>query len=83
MRLYYRRFVKDFSTVAAPLYALTHKGAKYLWTLECQRAFEALPSSGSCPSLFLLHPVTKEPTCSTVMRAITVWACIVPRAVRN
>ena len=39
---YYRRFVKDFSTLAAPLYALTKKGARYEWTPECQRAFEAL-----------------------------------------
>jgi len=39
---YYRRFVKDFSTVAAPLYALTQKGAKYEWKPDCQRAFEAL-----------------------------------------
>jgi len=27
---------------AAPLYALTKKGAKYEWTAECQRAFEAV-----------------------------------------
>jgi len=33
---------KVFSTVAAPLYALTQKGAKYKWTSDCQRAFEAL-----------------------------------------
>jgi len=39
---YCRRFVKDFSTIAAPLYALTQKGAKYEWTFDCQRAFEAL-----------------------------------------
>jgi len=28
--------------IAAPLYGLTNKGAKYEWTTECQRAFEAL-----------------------------------------
>jgi len=28
--------------IAAPFYALTKKGAKYEWTAECQRAFEAL-----------------------------------------
>ena len=39
---YCRRFVKDFSTVATPLYALTKKGAKYEWTPKCQQAFEAL-----------------------------------------
>jgi len=39
---YYRRFVKDSFTVAAALYALTKKGAKYEWTSDCQQAFEAL-----------------------------------------
>jgi len=39
---YYRRFVKDFSMIGAPLYALTKKGAKYEWTAERQRAFEAV-----------------------------------------
>jgi len=39
---YYRRLVKDFSTVAAPPYAVTKKGAKYAWTPDCQRAFKAL-----------------------------------------
>jgi len=38
---YYRRLVKDFSTVAAPPYALAKKGSKYEWTPDCQRAFEA------------------------------------------
>ena len=39
---YYRRFVKDFSKITAPLYALTQKGARYKWTPKCQRAFKAL-----------------------------------------
>ena len=39
---YYRRFVKDFSMIAALLYSLTKKGAKYEWTAECQPAFEAV-----------------------------------------
>jgi len=34
--------VKDFSTIAAPLHALTKNRAKYEWIPECQRAFEAL-----------------------------------------
>jgi len=39
---YYRRFVKDFSKIAAPLSALSEKNRKFCWTGECQRAFETL-----------------------------------------
>jgi len=42
---YYRRFVPNFSAVAAPLHALTKKGASFLWTLECQQAFDQLKSA--------------------------------------
>ena len=42
---YYRRFVPDFSGIAAPLHALTKKGARFLWTPECQTAFEKLKST--------------------------------------
>jgi len=39
---YYRRFVPNFSAVAAPLHALTKKGAPFKWTHECQVAFQQL-----------------------------------------
>uniref|UniRef100_A0A3P9LR23 Gypsy retrotransposon integrase-like protein 1 n=1 Tax=Oryzias latipes TaxID=8090 RepID=A0A3P9LR23_ORYLA len=41
---WYRRFVPDFATIAAPLTALTAKGQKnpLCWTEECERAFNAL-----------------------------------------
>jgi len=39
---YYRRFVKDFLSIAAPLYGLTQKGAEFCWTTECQEAFDEL-----------------------------------------
>ena len=46
---YYRKFVKDFSTIARPLHKLTEAKQKFLWTDECERAFkklkEALTSS--------------------------------------
>ena len=38
----YRRFVKDFSSIAVPLYGLMKKGVDFVWTKECQRAFEEL-----------------------------------------
>lgn len=41
---YYRRFVKDFASVAKPLHKLTKKYACFNWTDECQEAFEQLKS---------------------------------------
>ena len=39
---YYRRFVKDFATIARPLHRLTEHQMKFKWTTECQDAFEDL-----------------------------------------
>ena len=39
---YYRRHIKDFSTIASPLYDLTKKNATFHWEREHQSAFETL-----------------------------------------
>lgn len=39
---YYRRFCPNFSTVAAPLTALTSIKRRFEWTEDCRRAFEHL-----------------------------------------
>ena len=39
---YYRRFMRDFATIAKPLHRLTEKTAKFEWTSECQTAFEEI-----------------------------------------
>ena len=36
---YYRRFVKGFAGIAAPLHALTGKSAKFEWNEACEEAF--------------------------------------------
>ena len=42
MANYYRKFIKGFSNIAAPLNALRGKNIKFTWTSECQKSFEAL-----------------------------------------
>ncbi len=42
---YYRRFIKNFATIANPLNSLLKKGVKFVWTEECQNAFECLRDS--------------------------------------
>ena len=39
---YYRRFVEGFSTLAAPLTALTKKDRKFEWTDKCEQSFQEL-----------------------------------------
>ena len=39
---YYRRFVRSFATIAKPLHRLTEKGQDFIWTTECQTAFDTL-----------------------------------------
>lgn len=41
---YYRKFIKGFSEVAAPLYLLLRKDEKFIWSAACQQAFERLKS---------------------------------------
>lgn len=39
---YYRRFVQDFSKIAAPLTRLTRKGIKFEWSEKCEQSFQEL-----------------------------------------
>ena len=39
---YYRRFIKNFSRLAAPMTRLTRKGVKFEWDDLCEKAFQEL-----------------------------------------
>lgn len=39
---FYRRFIEGYSTIAQPLYQLTHEDTPFEWSEEAQRAFETL-----------------------------------------
>ena len=39
---YYKRFIKDFSQLAAPMTRLTKKGVKFEWNDLCEKAFQEL-----------------------------------------
>jgi transposase InsO family protein len=53
---YYRKFVQDFSRIAAPLTKLTRMGVKYKWSEECMAAFEELKNR------LTTAPILKMPT---------------------
>ena len=39
---FYRRFIKDFSKIAKPLYKLLENDVKFVWDEDCQKSFEEL-----------------------------------------
>ena len=56
---YYRRFIKDFSTLASPLTRLTKKNENFVWTEEQSKAFETIKEL-LCKALVLSLPEGTE-----------------------
>ena len=52
---YYRKFIPNFATVAAPLTNLTKKGSKFVWATPQQSAFSTLKRH-LCSAPVLLYP---------------------------
>jgi transposase InsO family protein len=58
--VYYRRFVKDFSKLAKPLYHLTKDDTKFNWDEDCEAAFEVMKEKlTTTPTL--AHPDYEKP----------------------
>lgn len=56
---FYRRFVKSYFTITAPLTRLTRKDHPFLWTTDAQQAFNKLKASFTAPTL--AHPESTRP----------------------
>jgi transposase InsO family protein len=57
---YSRRFVKNFSQIAAPLRELIKKDVSYKWTEQCQKAFEDLKYALTHPPALKIPEFGKE-----------------------
>jgi hypothetical protein len=42
MAVYYRRFIKGFSSIARPMIELLKKDNKFVWTPKCEESFQAI-----------------------------------------
>lgn len=56
---YYRRFVRDFSKLAKPLYNLTKAGVPFTWDENCQSAFETLKAKVTSPPVIAFPDFSK------------------------
>ena len=76
MAQFYRRFVKDFSTIMRPIYALTNHNVDFIWSSACQRAFEAVKKALVCNAV-LTHPdFDKQFTITTDASDYGLGACL-------
>jgi hypothetical protein len=57
---YYRRHIPRFAHIAAPLNRLEQKGVDYVWTEECDRAFNTLKRCLTAPPI-LAFPRSEDP----------------------
>jgi len=57
---FYRRFVKDFSKIAAPLHKLTRKDQKWEWDSMHQKAFDELKARFTKQPILTMVDTTKE-----------------------
>ncbi|WVZ70291.1 hypothetical protein U9M48_018968 [Paspalum notatum var. saurae] len=56
---YYRCFIKDFAKTAKPMTSLTKKNAKYVWSPNCEEAFQTLKKSLTSALVLAQPDVTK------------------------
>lgn len=57
---FYRRFIKNFSVIAAPLNELSKKYATFKWTEDCDKSFQYLKNALSTPPILTYPDFNKE-----------------------
>ncbi|GFW97567.1 retrovirus-related Pol polyprotein from transposon 412 [Trichonephila clavipes] len=73
---YYRKFVKNFSTIARPLHKLIEAKQKFIWTGVCNNAFNKLKDA-------LTAPVLTYPETDGQERVITYFSKCLSKPERN
>jgi hypothetical protein len=62
---YYRKYIKEYSRLASPLFELTKKDVSFVWNQDCQWAFDALKRA-LVEAPILIRPDFKKPLCLDV-----------------
>ncbi|KAK3084156.1 hypothetical protein FSP39_009188 [Pinctada imbricata] len=57
---YYKKFIKNYSTITSPLNALLCKDTKFTWSTECESAFTQLKQALTSPPV-LAYPDNSKP----------------------
>jgi hypothetical protein len=56
---YYQRFISNFSNISKPITELLKKGNKYVWSNECDEAFQTMKKLVTTSPMLALPYITK------------------------
>ena len=62
---YYRKYIREYSRLASPLFELTKKDVSFVWNQDCQQAFDALKRA-LVEAPILVRPDFEKPLCLDV-----------------
>ncbi|KAK2899766.1 hypothetical protein Q8A73_012895 [Channa argus] len=79
---YYRKFLKDFATIASPLHRVTEKGRRFEWSEACSRAFQRLKVDLS-EAPVLAYPDPQQPFIVDTDAMVAYYSCSLSRPERN
>ena len=57
---YYRRFIRNCSQIAKPLYQLIERSKPFCWTVECDQAFQRLREQLTTPPVWVFPDFSRE-----------------------
>ncbi|GFW57300.1 retrovirus-related Pol polyprotein from transposon 17.6 [Trichonephila clavipes] len=57
---HYRKFVKNFSTIARPLHKLTEAKQKFIWTVDCNNSFNKLKDALTSAPILAYPEIGKQ-----------------------
>ena len=57
---YYRRFIDGYSTITAPLSSLLKKGVGFVWSADCQEAFDRLKGALTSPPILAFPDLNRD-----------------------
>ncbi|GFU29205.1 retrovirus-related Pol polyprotein from transposon 412 [Trichonephila clavipes] len=76
---YYRKFVKNFSTIARPFHKLTEAKQKFIWTVDCNNAFNKLNDALTSAPVLTYSEIAKTIYSGYGCKSRDYWGCIVSR----
>jgi hypothetical protein len=73
---YYRRFIPDFFRIAKPMTELLKKGAKFVWSEECDKAFHTLREHLTSARVLTQLDMSKPFELFVMLRTLVLVPCL-------